>query len=126
WDVYWRGLLVYMLGALKFGNLGTLSKQVAFVVAGLCVDGGRVQQVMWPRVVTPAPAVEAMPPVVVPEPAELPTPPPPSLGKLLGELRTLLRHTAQFKSNNYLEAFFSIHEDLSLWANQLPQANNLQ
>ncbi len=107
WDVYWRGLLVYMLGALKFGNLGDLSKQVAFVVAALCAEGGRVQP-------------------MVREPAGSPTPPPPNLSQLLRELRTLLLHIEQFKSNSYLGSFFSIHEDLSLWANQLPQANNLQ
>lgn len=125
WDAYWRGLLVYTLGALKFGNLEPLSKQVTFVVAALCAKGGRVQPMAWQPAGEPASPVSSSV-ASTPVPAWSPTPPQPNLSQLLRELRTLLLHTQQFQSNSYLSSFFSIHEDLSLWANQLPQTNNLQ
>ncbi len=114
WDTYWQGLIVYLVGALKFQNLdrlpsAPLPKQVAFVTAILLQQGRQGEPFV-------APSPGATRNVPLPNPIPLPD--------LIRRIRVILQECEPFESQHQLRAFFA-HSQLTSWRNRLPEAHRL-
>lgn len=116
WDEYYKGLIIYLLGALKFKNLddlptSPLPKQVAFVTAVF------IQQLQnEPLIsVTMSPSSSS----------SAPNPPLPK-SELLRQIRFRLRKIELFESDHELRNVFKNNQELYPWADRLPEANSRQ
>jgi hypothetical protein len=113
WDEYYQGLIVYLLGALKFKNLDSLPsapfpKQVAFAVAAFLQ---KLRQ--HPPISKPVASQ------VIDEPKQLLQKP-----DLMREIRVVLQECEPFESQRQLRAYFT-HPELKPWRNRLPEEHRL-
>lgn len=116
WDEYYQGLIVYLLGALKFRNLNDLPttplpKQVAIVTAAF------IQQLQKELPMPTAPSPSS------PSPSSKPPVP---KSELLRQIRFRLRKLEVFESDRDLRTVFKNNSELQPWADRLPEANARQ
>lgn len=114
WDAYWQGLTAYLVGALKFHNLGRLSsaplpKKVAFVTASL------VQQIRQGETTIQSLSTNFEDTQMS---NEIPLP------DLIHQIHLTLQECEPFESQHQLRAFFA-HPQLKSWQNRLPEGHRL-
>jgi hypothetical protein len=127
WDEYYQGLIVYLLGALKFKNLDTvptapLPKQLALVVAALLVNSDQFSVSSEPVVTTNGQVT-----VVKDRPSEAPSQVEDTmtLPEIMRQIRLILQDCEPFESHRELRAFFAQHPQLKPWRNRLPEEHRL-
>lgn len=113
WDEYYKGLTIYLLGALTFKNLddqptSPLPKQVAFVTAAF------IQQ----------PQKEFRIPPISPSSPPSSSGPPLPKSELLRQIRFRLRKLELFESDRELRSVFKNYPELHPWADRLPEASS--
>lgn len=116
WDEYYQGLVVYLLGALKFRNLddlptSPLPKQIAFVAAAF------IQQLQKGSLRTST--LPSFPSSSAPEPS-LPK------SELLRQIRFRFRKLELFESDRELRSVFKNNQELYPWADRLPEVSSRQ
>ena len=116
WEEYYHGLAIYLLGALKFKNLDTLSsaplpKQVAFITAACLLNK---QQ---PSLTEKVKAASSISPVGD-------NPMTNTISDVVKQLRTRLTTLEEFKTQENLQNVFDVSMNLHPFRDRLPDARN--
>jgi hypothetical protein len=129
WDEYYQGLIVYLLGALKFRNLDTLPtaplpKQVALAVAALLMNSERlpVSSDQYSVASEGVGVIENVPAETSSREDGMDSIP---LPEIMRQIRLILQDCEPFESHRELRAFFAQHPELKPWRNRLPEEHRL-